>query len=89
MKENAKRVIFKVQNVAYYAFFWGKFSKNLKCAGVKYLTNMMSDVASLNSSLDNMSPGTKYVQGQNVPNQKAHLYICVNCVTICHILSSK
>ena len=43
MDENAKSVIFKVQNVAIYAFFWGKFSKFKKCAGVKYLTNMMSD----------------------------------------------
>ena len=43
MNDNAKNVIFKVQNVAIYALFWGKFLKFGKCACVKKLTNMMSD----------------------------------------------
>ena len=42
MSDNAKNVIFEVQNVAIYALFWGKFLKLGKCACVKNLTNMMS-----------------------------------------------
>ena len=37
-----KNVIFNVLNVTIYALFWGTFSNFSKCAGVKYLTNMMS-----------------------------------------------
>ena len=44
MNENAKNVRFKVQNVAIYAPFWGKVSKFWKCAGVKQLTNIMSEL---------------------------------------------
>ena len=38
----AKNEIFKVQNVAIYALFGGKFLEFGKCACVKKLTNMMS-----------------------------------------------
>ena len=44
MNDNAKNVIFKVQNVVIYALFWGKFLKFGKCACVKNLTNQMSVV---------------------------------------------
>ena len=43
MNKNTKNVIFQIWNVAFYTFFWGKFSKFWKCACVKKLTNMMSD----------------------------------------------
>ena len=42
MNKNAKNVIFKVLNVAIYAFVAGKFLKFGKCACVKIMTNMMS-----------------------------------------------
>ena len=42
MNKNAKNVIFKVVNVAIYAFVAGKFLKFGKCACVKKLTNIMS-----------------------------------------------
>ena len=44
MNKNAKNVIFKVLNVAIYAFVAGKFLKFGKCACVKTMTNMMSAI---------------------------------------------
>ena len=50
MNDNAKNVIFKAENVAINALYWGKLLKFGKCACVKKLTNMMS-VHSLEVSL--------------------------------------
>ena len=42
MNESANNQIFRTSIVAIYALLGGKLSKFWKCAGVKYLKNMMS-----------------------------------------------
>ena len=60
MNESAKKLVFKVWNVAIYALFWGKFSKSWKCAGVKNLTNMISGWTHLLSGFTTGSGGLSW-----------------------------
>ena len=72
MDDNAKNVIFKVQNVVIYALFWGKFLKFEKCACVKNLTNMMSGltlvVSELSMTILIMQKSTSTLTLKSVPN---------------------
>ena len=43
MNRNDKNSTFRVKNVANSALFWGKFLNSVKSAGVKDLTNIMSE----------------------------------------------
>ena len=56
MNDNAKNVIFKAQNVAIYALYWGKLLKFGKCVCVKKIDKYyVCQVTTLTNLVDHLT----------------------------------